>query len=135
MSFAQTQQDCMRTHNNANKHKHPTSDNTTRIAVTMTPTHALHTSSAARNSAPVRCESPRYCLLDKDARLTLRERNVPRHSAYPAHLFRWQSRTVHKPTLIKRVSPQPLIANSVLATTQQPRNKYGHDTKLDTKSQ
>ena len=115
--------------------KTPTSDNTRKIAVTMTPTHALHTSSAARNSVPVRCESPRYCLLDKDARLTLRERNVPRHSTCPAHLLRWQSCTCHKPTTMKRVTPPPVIANTVWATTQQNKNEYGHETKLDTKSQ
>ena len=41
--------------------QNPTSDNTTRIAVTMTLTHALHTNNAARNSARVRYESARYC--------------------------------------------------------------------------
>ena len=100
--------------------------------VMQTPTHALHTNNAARNSAHVRYESSRYCLLDKDARLTLRERNVPRHSTCPAHLLRWQSCTCHKPTSMKRVSPQPLIADRVWATTQQKRNEYGHETKLDT---
>ena len=74
----------------------------------------------------------RTFLLDKDARLTLRERNVPWHSTCPAHLLHWQKRTVHKPTTMKCVRPQPLIADTQWATTQQRRNEYGHETKLDT---
>ena len=46
---------------NAKAHKTPTSDNTTRIDVMMTLTHALHTSNSARNSARVRYESARSC--------------------------------------------------------------------------
>ena len=98
--FSQTQQDLARTTATQKRTKPHTLENDENHGHDDTDTCFPHKQCCAQLST--RTVSIRTFRLDNDAPLTPRVRNVPRHSACPAHLLRWQSRTVHKPATMKR---------------------------------